>query len=422
LLSDPSKLLSVLGQFNQLMQFSGKVNAARAFQSALKPDGTIDSEKLAAGMKSPGVSMGGPEAIASMLDLHNRSIANDTAAFEQWAKQSDYARANFTARANQTTPITSEQIFHDAVSLTRNADPRVMPSSIVAGMTNSILSDPSGVDQAYRNMANRVLGAGAFAPVPGPPGVGGAPTAPPLGATVRGGVNAPPVGPQSRGFSPMVVGQPPGEQGVQEAGAARASDLQATASTTAQYHSDLENLKQDSRILENLQGPTVEVEKKLNALSSRLGGFGVTMTPDQMRAADSFDKIVNQISLNQSKLFHGSDASLHTVVGATPSLSMSRFGREGVIDMLQGNQDAVDLLRKQWLDARAKGAPANSYDTFVNEWSKKLDPRVFQFNRLNRENQQKFLGQIDPEDFEAFKQKYNVAMENGWVKKPKPAQ
>ena len=145
------------------------------------------------------------------------------------------------------------------------------------------------------------------------------------------------------------------------------------------------------------------------------------MTPEQLKAGESFDKIANQISLNQSQLFHGSDAGLHTVVGANPSTSMSKFGREGVIDMLHGNQDAIDVTRKAWLQARANGAKPGDYDLFAERMGQEIDPRVFQFNRLNRDNQQKFLSQMDPADLKEFEDKFKNAVSKKWVKPLKPA-
>jgi hypothetical protein len=238
--------------------------------------------------------------------------------------------------------------------------------------------------------------------VTGPPTAGGQPTTVPQTSAVRTGA--------------MATGLAPGESELLTSPAGRADKLQSTAASSPQYHADLENLKQDSSILGNLGGPTIETEKKLNQLSSRLGGFGITMTPDQLKSLESFDKIANQISLNQSQFFHGSDAGLHTVVGANPSSSMSRFGREGMIDMLQGNQDAIDVTRKAWLKARAMGAPAGSYDLFAEQMGEKIDPRVFQFNRLNRDNQQKFLSQMDPADIKDFEARYQESVKNKWVK------
>lgn len=246
--------------------------------------------------------------------------------------------------------------------------------------------------------------------VPGTPTQGGAPT------TIKV--------PASNLGTGRVTGNAPGEEALLASPAGRADKLQSTAATTQQYHADLENLKQDSKVLDNLGGPTFETEKKLNQLANRVGGFGITMTPDQLKAGESFDKIANQISLNQSQMFHGSDAGLHTVVGANPSSSMSKFGREGVIDMLQGNQDAIDTTRKAWLKARANGAPASSYDLFAERMGEEIDPRVFQFNRLSRENQQKFLSQMNPEDIAPFEEKYKSAVDKKWVKelkKPKSA-
>ena len=72
-----------------------------------------------------------------------------------------------------------------------------------------------------------------------------------------------------------------------ESAAGRAANLQATASTSPQYHADLENLRTDSAVMGNLGGPTQDVEKKLNQLSTRLAGFGITMSPDQLRASES---------------------------------------------------------------------------------------------------------------------------------------
>lgn len=93
---------------------------------------------------------------------------------------------------------------------------------------------------------------------------------------------------------------------------------------------DLENLRQESDVLGNLGGPAQQVEKQLNQLSTRLAGFGVTMSPDQLRASESFDKIANQIALNQAKSLGGTDSTRSMSVGATPSTSMSRYGRETI--------------------------------------------------------------------------------------------
>lgn len=237
--------------------------------------------------------------------------------------------------------------------------------------------------------------------VTGTPSATGAPTQQPMTTAIRNGVQE--------------TDLPPGEKGLLEGPVERANRLQSTATTSPQYHADLENLRQESKVLGNVGGPTTETEKKVNQMLSRFGVEG-TMTKEQLGAAESFAKIANQISLNQSTMFHGSDAGLHTVVSANPSLEQSRYGREGIIDMLHGNQDAIDVTRKAWLKARALGAPANSYDMFAEQMGEKIDPRVFQFNRLSRDNQQKFLSQMDPADLPDFEKRYQESVKQKWVK------
>lgn len=344
--------------------------------------------------------------------LQGQNISNVTAQQAQEAAATATVRSALASSLAGNPNPTQDDVHSAMVNISRS-NPQIAISrpDIINAQGGFLLKDgPKGIKTNVGALLNMGLSPeGASGRVTGPPSGTGAPTTISVPQANQGG-------PQG-----ITTALPPGEAETQAAAAERASRLQSTAATTGQYHADLDNLKQDSKVLDNLGGPTFDVEKKLNQLSQRLGGFGVTMTPDQLKAGESFDKIANQISLNQSQFFHGSDAGLHTVVGANPSTSMSSFGREGVIDMLHGNQDAVDRARNIWLDARAKGAPANSYDTFMNQLSQKLDPRVFQFNRLSRQNQQKFLSQMDPDDLSDFEQKYQSAIASKWVKPLKSA-
>lgn len=401
---DPMQTINALSGITALQRQTQDLQSRQAigdiYRRNLKPDGTPDLGAISREIsRNPAAAFGAPEAASTLLEQRGRTIANATAQFEQGAKQNLFVLDAIGAMADNPN-LTKEAVRNAAVTMGRNAG---IPGEILAPWLSSLPDDPAELQAYMKNLRNVAIGAaGTAARTPGPPGPGGAPQSTTMGAAGLAGT--------------MPVGQPIGEEVPQASAAKRASDLQATGGTSAQYHADLDNLKLDSKILENLGGPTVEVEKKLNSLTQRLGGFGVTMTPDQLKAADSFDKIANQISLNQSKLFHGSDAGLHTVVAANPNLGMAQYSRDGIIDMLQGNQDAIDVTRKLWLDAKKNGAPANSYDDFVHELSKKLDPRVFQFNRMSRENQQKFLSLMDPADLADFEEKYRESIARKWVK------
>jgi hypothetical protein len=339
-------------------------------------------------------------------NLQNTNIANSTAQFQQEAGMSRAVQSAFATGLAGIPNPTAEDVHNLTATISRSL-PQIATTrpDIINAAAGMLLTNSKGIKNGVDMMRNMNLSPEAASSlVPAPPDPNsGVPQQQTLAASNL-----------MSGSRPS--GLAPGESGILESSAGRAAQLQATASNTAQYHADLENLKQESGVLGNLGGPSFQVEKQLNQLSQRLAGIGVTMTPDQLRAGESFDKIANQISLNQSKIFHDSDAGLHTVVGANPSTSMSKYGREGVIDMLQGNQDAIDTTRKMWLTARAQGAPANSYDTFTNKLSQVLDPRVFQFNRLSRPNQQTFLNQMDPNEIPTFEAKYKDAIGRGWVK------
>ena len=335
--------------------------------------------------------------------LQGQNISNQSAQMKQNEEATQIAAHYFGTLPDDAKP---DDIYRMKMAI-RAVHPNISAQTINT-VADSVTRDPKGINSGLKTV--RLLGVSPetiAGRVQGPPGVSGAPTSIPFSTAAR----LP---------GQMETGLAPGETGLAEGAAERASKLQMTASTSPQYHADLENLRQESKVMGSVGGPTTETEKKVNQIASRFG-FSVSMSPEQLKSTESFDKIANQISLNQSQFFHGSDAGLHTVVGANPSTSMSQFGREGVIDMLHGNQDAIDVTRKAWLAARANGAAPKDYDLFAERMGQEVDPRVFQFNRLSRDNQQKFLSQMDPSDLKEFEDRFKNAVSHKWVKPLKTA-
>lgn len=401
----PGGIVGLVSGINQAklfqQQFDARQGVADAYRNNVLPDGSIDQSGLVRDLARSGFGAG--EALS-------QGTANEASRFELQGRQHQAAREVFGSLADKPN-LTKADVYGAAAKLARQG----VPADIIRSYLADAPNNNAGLVRWATGLGNMAQGVGATsAGEQGTPTEGGAPQSITHGAATyqRRGVGG-------NGNIGMPVGLPPGEPELLASPSARAAKLQSTASTSPQYHADLENLRSLSKTLDTVSGPTAEYEKKLNQLAGRFGG-SVTMTPDQLKSAEEFDKIANQISLNQSQLFHGSDASLHTVVGANPSLSMSKIGREGVIDMLQGNQDAVDQARKLWIAARANGAPASSFDLFMERVGQELDPRVFQFNRMSRENQQKFLSAMDPADIKEFEQKYQNAIDKKWVKPLKP--
>jgi hypothetical protein len=400
--------LQVIAAANYAQQFqntqrtmASQQATGEAFQGALQDDGSLDMGKLSAALQN------NPAAAYGMPDTAQKMLTQGSGQFDLDAARNKFVVDAVGSVANDPK-LNADKVRSLGVTLARNLK---IPSHMINNWLDDMPKDQAGIRSKLIQMRNIATGS-ANASTPTPSGLddAGAPVTAPRDVynykTAGGGI-------------PSALA--PGEQGLSESAAGRAANLQATASSSPQYHADLENLRQDSAVMGNLGGPTQDVEKKLNQLSTRVAGFGITMTPDQLRASESFDKVASQIALNQAKMLGGTDSTRSMTVGATPNSGMSRYGRDGVIDMLQGNQDSVDAAREAWLDARSKGAPAGSHDLFMNKLNKVLDPRVFQFNRLTPENKQKFLSQMPPQDIPSFEAKYKASVARGWVPPLKPA-
>jgi hypothetical protein len=401
--SNPAQVLDLIGKItqNQMLQNELRAKAAigEAYQGAMTPDGGVDPQRLRAVlMNNPAASWMMPQALE-----HVQGLA--ASQFDLAAKQSNWIADRLGSLAKKPN-LSREDIHHFVVDAAR--DVGVNPTVLV-GWRDRVFNHPRGLRDAVQTAASQATGsAGLLGRVEGPPGPGGEKTSVSVGQTVFG-----------QPGQPMPIGQPPGESETQTESAKRASQLQASGATTAQTHADLQNLKDLSKAFA-IGGPTAELEIRLAQVGQRLG-LPTTLTSKQLAAGEEFNKIANAFSVNQTKGFYGSDAALHAVVGSNPNLSTSALGREGVIDMLAGNQDAIDTLRNEWLKARQQGIPANAHDRWMNDAAKNIDPRLFQFNRLSPQGQRTFWGQLDPTEIPTFKAKYMAAVKNGWVKLPKPA-
>jgi hypothetical protein len=399
----PAEVIGVVSALNNIRQQNAKFGAdqaiGQAYTNALQPDGSIDQNALAGGLKRPEASFGLPEAASRVIAQRGGDISNTTAQLEQHAKQQGFLVDALGALADDPK-LTYDKVRNTAVTFARNLK---LPGSMVNSWLSTLPRQQGALKETLNQMRNVAIGSSGTSASHPTVDANGAPISITKGEFLS-----------KSGQGGVPAGLAPGEAGLAESAAGRAATLQSSASTAPQYHADLDNLKQLSKVID-IGGPTVPFEKNFAQLASRFG-LPSTLGPEQLKGVEEFDKIANQISLNQSKLFHGSDAGLHTVVGANPSTSMSKYGREGVIDMLQGNQDAIDITRKAWLKARANGAKPGDYDMFAERMGQELDPRVFQFNRLNRANQQKFLSQMDPSELKDFEEKFKSSVEKKWVK------
>lgn len=414
---NPLQVLGAAQGVAQLRAFqqdqASRQATGQAYQNALQPDGSIDQAGLATALKND------PAAAYGLPDTATKMLAQGGAQFDLDSARNQFLIDGLGSMADDPK-LSRDKVISGMVTIARNLR---IPAAQVNGYLDNL---PKNIDALRadliqkRNMA--IGSAGAATPTDTGLTPEGATITAPRGqynyrtaASSGGGTGGAGAGAGSAGGLPSAL--PPGQKELLESSALRAAALQATASTSPQMQADLENLKTESRTLDKVGGPTFEAEKKLNQVASRFG-FSLTMTPEQLASGEAFDKTVNQISLRQGQMFGGTDASRSMTLGGTPSTSMSKYGREGVIDLALGNQDAIDTAREEWF--KSKGKTAQDFDSFMHDMGKRLDPRLFQFNRLSRENQQKLLHTMTRSEALDFEDKYTAAAHRGWVKELKP--
>lgn len=172
------------------------------------------------------------------------------------------------------------------------------------------------------------------------------------------------------------LGQPEAASVSAAENAKQGVSLAQTADQVPTRKAALDNMLSDLQTLNT--GPGADWEKTANALSSRLTGLGITMSPDQIAKQESFAKLSKQIALAQtSALGAGTDEKLTTALGANPNTDLSKLGNTQIVGMLKGNEDAIALKNLSWQQYQAAHGP-QSYGQFSTQFNHTFDPRALQ--------------------------------------------
>lgn len=158
--------------------------------------------------------------------------------------------------------------------------------------------------------------------------------------------------------------------------------------------------RQQAGLLGNIQaevenytpGKGADVIKDFKSILTRLN----ILNPEGIKSLasqESVDKIANQLA---DALGVGSDARLHVQQGANPSSHNSPEGLKLIVNQLLGSADYVQARARLAAEYPDKGKIQN----FENDIGSKLDPRVFQYDRLTPEQAQEYVKGI--KDFPRF--------------------
>ena len=264
--------------------------------------------------------------------------------------------------------------------------------------------------------------------VPGPAGPRGEPTQVPLGTVTPPNLAGPAASPLGDGRLPPALRNPanlpaPTTGAVTTGLGPAQTAAQGTTGTQSAGH--FQNIAEQGvqargqdAILANMeteaaqftQGVGQERIKNFQAAALRFAGplaqaFGVD--EKAVAANQSFDKLAAQIADAQGAK---SDARLQVTQAANPSSSLTPAGINLILKQLRGNTDYINARAKlaaSWPDKADR-------EGFEAQVGKNLDPRAFQFQRLDDTQRREFLKGIKSDaDKAVFQRSYMWARDNG---------
>lgn len=236
----------------------------------------------------------------------------------------------------------------------------------------------------------------------------GATSTAPSPAVVQPPATAPatsPVSPPAAAPQRVVSGLSPAEEAT-----STASGAQFTAETTrgadAQSRiATLENLRTD--LAQFTPGAGSDLTKHLgNMIASWAPGTAQAMgITDPTAAREAFDKGIAQIVQAQNAR---SDKDMSVGIASTPTSGLTKAGADLILRQLQGNEDYI----------RARSALANQYPnkndySGFNDAVKQLDPRVFQYDRMEPSQKHTWFDALTEPQKAAFVSAYRWAQRPG---------
>lgn len=347
-------------------------------------------------LDDPGMLKEAPAVLQQLRTTHN--IPDDLAAQVQQDIQDGNAGALRTHISNGLSllnPELRESVLGTRVAttipggMTQNV---LVPGALSAPGTQAVpLGQPVGGGLTPAEGATRVTG---------PPTASGQPTTQPLSTVTPRSLGG--TGPEG---GQVVTGTPSDWESNVKMGVAlnqRADQVPTMKAQLTNLQSDLSNI--------NLMGPGADKDKAINALAAKYTGYGIYMTPQQIAAADSFNKIATQIAMAQASQAGATDLQTVTAMGANPNLDMSKLSNEQILSRLQGNEDYIAAKNAAW-NKWQQTHNAGDYKNFSQWFAQQTSPVVFQHENMTASDAQHFRATAGVD----MKKLRENAIANGWL-------
>ncbi|WAL81310.1 hypothetical protein OYT13_15775 [Pandoraea sp. XJJ-1] len=146
--------------------------------------------------------------------------------------------------------------------------------------------------------------------------------------------------------------------------------------------------------------------------------------PKSISSQEDFNKQSTQYALQQFQTLGsaGSDNSMQTTLHANPNQLLSNLGNHQIIQLLKGNEDAIDVKNRAYQQWLSQGNSPKDYGQFQTQFNHRFDPRIFQSVYMAPDERGQLVKGMTAAEQQAFRQKYNYAVQNGWIPDPRGGQ
>ena len=220
---------------------------------------------------------------------------------------------------------------------------------------------------------------------------------------------------------------PPGYEQVVQPQIKRASDLQQAMAAGVNTRAILEGMRAE---LNNL--PTTGVTAGVlgtirNAVAST--GLFSQQTVDQIASIQSkqeqFEKFAALLQQAQLGALTGqaTDERQALTAASTPSILHTKLGNLGILNMLQGNQSALQVMGRAYqADVNSGRATPQNFDAWRNQFTQpdangaRFDPRVFWMAQMDPRDQKTYGRGLTDRDAAQLRLNVQYAVQHGWIK------
>lgn len=164
-------------------------------------------------------------------------------------------------------------------------------------------------------------------------------------------------------------------------------------------------------------GPKSDWVGLVAGLAQQLGVAPPKVT-EGVAAREEAAKLMQQFVNNQIQTLGGSgtDAKLESSLKGAPNTHMSGPGLMGITALMLGLEDAIPAKNEAWQKWSKAGNGPETYPTFVAQFNRYYNPRVFQAQYMDEKQKATMLGNMSKDQRTQFEKDWLFAKKAGWIK------